>query len=164
MTPDELQQLAEYNHWANQTLYKSCSDLSETEYKAERPSFFGSIHNTLNHILVGDRIWFGRFEGKPEKLSLSDILCQDFASLLTARDTEDLRILEYARNTTQNTLDSSLTYTNIAGNTHCDPMSTLLRHTFNHQTHHRGQVHCLLSQTNVAPPSLDIMYYLRAQD
>ncbi|WP_085900083.1 DinB family protein [Kiloniella majae] len=164
MTPNELVQLAEYNHWANQTLYKSCSQLSEADYKAERPSFFGSIHNTLNHILVGDRIWFGRFEDKPEKLSLSDVLFQDFTTLQTARDAEDLRILEYARGITQETLDSNLTYTNVAGDNHCDPMSALLRHAFNHQTHHRGQVHCLLSQTDVPPPSLDIMYYLRAQD
>lgn len=164
MTPNELIQLAEYNKWANQTLYKSCANLPEADYKAERPSFFGSIHNTLNHILVGDRIWFGRFEGAPEKLSLSDILYQDFSSLQKAREIEDSRILKYAQSISQHTLDNDLSYTNVAGDNHCDPMSALLRHAFNHQTHHRGQVHCLLSQTDVPPPSLDIMYYLRAQD
>ncbi|KKJ76144.1 hypothetical protein WH95_14215 [Kiloniella litopenaei] len=164
MTPKELQQLAEYNYWANHTLYKSCSNLSETDYKAERPSFFGSIHNTLNHILVGDRIWFGRFENKPEKLSLSDVLYEDFASLQTARENEDLRILDYARNITQDTLDSTLSYTTIAGDTYSDPLGILLQHAFNHQTHHRGQIHCLLSQTNVTPPSLGMTFYLRAQD
>ncbi|WP_417453952.1 DinB family protein [Kiloniella sp.] len=164
MTPNELIQLAEYNKWANQTLYKSCANLPEADYKAERPSFFGSIHNTLNHILVGDKIWFGRFEGAPEKLSLSDILYQDFSSLQTARESEDARILKYAQSISQDTLDNDLSYKNVAGDNHCDPMSALLRHAFNHQTHHRGQVHCLLSQTDVPPPSLDIMYYLRAQD
>ncbi|MEH6630691.1 MAG: DinB family protein [Halopseudomonas aestusnigri] len=164
MTPDEVIQLSHYNAWANKTLYDTCSELSDTEYKLERKSYFGSIHNTLNHILVGDRIWFGRLENVPENLALEDILYDDFNNLKSARETEDQRIISYAEAIIQKTLDGNLDYQNIAGNSHSDPMSAIIRHVFNHQTHHRGQVHCLLSQTDIAPPSLDIMYFLRAND
>ncbi len=164
MTPNEIIHLSHYNAWANKALYNACSELSESEYKRERKSYFGSINNTLNHILVGDRIWFGRLEGVPEKLSLEDILYEDFNNLRSAREIEDHRIITYAENISQDTLDSKLEYQNIAGNSHSDPMNIILRHVFNHQTHHRGQVHCLLSQTDIAPPSLDILYFVRAND
>ncbi|MFD2206459.1 DinB family protein [Kiloniella antarctica] len=164
MTPKEIIHLSHYNAWANETLYLACSQLSETEYKLERKSYFGSIHNTLNHILVGDRIWFGRLENVLENLGLGDILYDDFNNLSSARTIEDQRIISFAEKITQARLDGVLDYKNVAGDFYSDPMDIIIRHIFNHQTHHRGQVHCLLSQTDVPPPSLDIMYYMRAND
>ncbi|WP_419906006.1 DinB family protein [Kiloniella sp.] len=118
MTPNEVIHLSHYNAWANKTLYAACSELSETEYKLERKSYFGSIHNTLNHILVGDRIWFGRLEDVPENLALGDILYEDFNNLRSAREIEDQRIISFAKNITQDRLDGELSYQNIAGNFH----------------------------------------------
>ena len=164
MDSNELLFLSQYNAWANKTLYDACVELSETEYKTERECYFGSIHKTLNHILVGDRIWFGRFENVPENLTLADILYEDFLSLRSAREIEDHRIISYAKSISQSTINGKLHYKNLAGDQIQDPMNVVLRHVFNHQTHHRGQVHCLLSQTTIAPPSLDIIYFVRAND
>jgi len=78
--------LARYNAWANRRLYDACAALPEAEYMKSRPAFFGSIHGTLNHLLVGDRIWLARIEHKPNpKLTLDQILYGDLVALRVAR-------------------------------------------------------------------------------
>lgn len=156
-----FQRFARYNAWANRRLYDACSSLSRAEYDAPRPSFFGSINRTLNHLLAGDRVWMSRFEAVPlDVAALDQVLHGEFAPLRRAREAEDARILAYAARLEPATLDGDLVYRNMAG----EPKRTLLRwalaHFFNHQTHHRGQAHCLLSGTPVAPPPLDLLYFL----
>ena len=154
--------LARYNRLANAVLYAACGRLSEEERQQTRPAFFRSIHGTLNHIMVGDRIWMGRFEGRDmPSTALDAILYPDLASLQAARDVEDARIETYTVTLETGGLEGYIAYVNNAG-AHCrDPMTVLLAHLFNHQTHHRGQIHDMLSQTAVAPPSLDMHRLLR---
>ena len=57
---EHVRRMARYNAWANGRLYDACATLPPAEYYAARPSFFGSLHATLNHILVGDSVWLGR--------------------------------------------------------------------------------------------------------
>jgi uncharacterized damage-inducible protein DinB len=85
--------LARYNALANRRLYEACARLGGAERKKERPAFFGSIHGTLNHVLVGDRIWLARFggEGTPST-GLDAVLYEDFDELRRAREHEDERI------------------------------------------------------------------------
>ena len=63
MTPDLARAMARYNRWMNEKLYAVAAKLTDAEYKQDRGAFFGSIHRTLNHVLVGDRVWLGRFTG-----------------------------------------------------------------------------------------------------
>jgi len=162
MNVDYFRRLARYNAWANRRLYDACVALSAADYLARRPSFFGSLHATLNHILVGDRVWLGRFVGVPSGLTrLDQILHDDLASLRLARETEDARILGYISGLAEPDIDGILRYRNMAGEAQETPLRLTLAHFFNHQTHHRGQAHCLLSATPVAPPSLDLIYFLR---
>lgn len=153
--------LARYNEWANERLYEACARLDETEFKAARPAFFGSIHATLNHILVADRLWMSRLAGGALTLALNTILFKDLAPLRAARQAQDrlLRELVGAIATTQ--LDEALVYRNTRGEEFSTPIRLVLGHLFNHQTHHRGQVHDLLSQTAVPPPELDLMIFVR---
>jgi uncharacterized damage-inducible protein DinB len=154
--------LARYNAWANRRLYDACAQLSVADYLAKRPSFFGSIHATLNHVLVGDRIWLSRFESRSTDIkSLDEILYGDLAALRPARDAEDARILGFFSTLDDDVLASTLRYRNMAGEPQETPLAWTLAHLFNHQTHHRGQVHGMLSGTPVAPPSLDLIYFLR---
>lgn len=156
---------ARYNAWANDHLYAACGKLSEADYLQSRPSFFGSIHMTLNHILVADRIWLARFTaGQSGITALDQELYADFSGLHIARQAEDALIINYADGLDENSLVGWLEYTNMAGEEQADEISVLLAHFFNHQTHHRGQVHGLLSQTAVAPPSIDLIYYLRENE
>ncbi len=149
--------LARYNKRANGILYAAVAKLSDIERKKVRPAFFTSIHGTLNHILLGDRIWFGRFEGRAmPSTDLDAILYDDFHELWQARQAEDDRIEQFVAGLTGAFLTGSFRYVNNQGIDLEDPARLLVAHVFNHQTHHRGQVHDLLSQTEVPPPSLDM--------
>ncbi len=162
MKPDHFRVLARYNQWANERLYAVCGKLHDNELFMQRPSFFGSIHATLNHILVGDRIWMGRLTGHPATATrLDEILYGDFIGLNVARVAEDAQIVTFCDALDEPTVNTTLRYKNMAGETHATPIRWVLTHMFNHQTHHRGQTHGLLSQTDVPPPPLDLMHYLR---
>jgi uncharacterized damage-inducible protein DinB len=154
--------LARYNSWANGRLYDAVARLGEAEYMKPRPSFFGSIHATLNHILVGDRIWLARIEERaPPALKLDQILYGDLVALRVARVAEDDHICNVVAGLDERRLDEDLHYATTSGERQRTPLRMVLGHVFNHQTHHRGQVHGLLSQTAVAPPPLDLIYFLR---
>lgn len=149
--------LARYNTLANCQLYEACAQLSDAERQRIRPAFFKSIHGTLNHIVVGDRIWLTRFEGKQiPSTRLDAILYEDFDQLKQARVVEDKRIESFAAGLTEEFLGSTIQYVNNAGKVCIDPVELLVAHFFNHQTHHRGQIHDMLTQTEIAPPSLDM--------
>ena len=152
---------ARYNAWANARLYGACAKLSEADYLKPRASFFGSIHATLNHLMVADRIWLGRIESRPEKLALNQILYGDFTALHVARVAEDDRLIRVVDNIDPARLDQPLDYLNTRGERFRTPLRIVLGHLFNHQTHHRGQAHGLLSQTPVPPPELDLISFVR---
>jgi uncharacterized damage-inducible protein DinB len=162
MNSSYFHRFARYNAWANRRLYEACAALSPEDCCARRPSFFGSIHATLNHILVGDRVWMGRFEGVPSGIErLDQTLYDAFADLRAAREAEDARILGYVGGLDEDAIAGTLRYRNMAGQPQETPLAWTLAHFFNHQTHHRGQVHGMLSGTPVAPPELDLIYFLR---
>ncbi|WP_420405556.1 DinB family protein [Nisaea sp.] len=155
--PDHFRTLARYNRRANEVLYDACAKLPDTELKKRRPVYFSSIHGTLNHILLGDRIWITRFEGGVHpSTNLDAILHEDFANLRAARTRMDDRIERFFAAVTAGDLDAAYRYTNNQGLDVTDRAPIAFPHFFNHQTHHRGQVHALLSQTEVPPPSLDL--------
>jgi len=162
MTPDHFQTFARYNAWANDRLYAACAQLSDADFRASRQSFFGSILGTLNHILVGDRAWLGRIDGVPSGITrLDEILFEDLAVLRQARVAEDERILKLTETLDTEALNRDLVYRTVAGVEHRTPLVWVLSHMFNHQTHHRGQAHALLSQTAVKPSPLDLIFFLR---
>ena len=159
---DNFQMRARYNSGANARLYEACAQLDDIERKRIRQAYFKSIHGTLNHILVGDRIWLARFKGREvPSTGLNAIVYNDFAELRAARIAEDERIAEMTAGLTEEFLTGSITYVNNQGRTLTDPVDLLITHFFNHQTHHRGQIHDLLCQTAIAPPVLDLHRILR---
>src|SRR5262245_33166221 len=152
-----FQMLAQYNSLANERLYATCAQLNDAEYRKQRPGSFGSIHGLLNHILLGDRRWMGLFEnGERVTPPLNQILHDDFASLLSARAHEDARIESFFSNLDVAFWGRSVQYTNNQCKDYVETAHVACSHLFNHQTHHRGQVHVMLSQAQVAPPALDL--------
>ena len=160
---DHFASFARYNAWANRRLYDAAAQLSDADYRADRGAFFGSLHGTLNHILVGDRIWMHRFTGtgdSPQRLE--GILYDDFAELRTARQGEDARIAAYVAGLSVADLDGLVRYRTLRDPTQIEqPLVPLLLHFFNHQTHHRGQAHCLLTGLEGEAPSLDLLVFQR---
>lgn len=152
---------AAYNTWANQRLYKAAALLCDKDYYRDEKVFFGSIHNTLNHILVGDRIWMQRFTGEGMALrDLNAILCDTLFDLQEQRQLEDARISNWISSLSDHDLMGDLTYLPITEPDEVTtPLAPLIGHFFNHQTHHRGQVHALLTRFTCKAPSLDLVYY-----
>jgi uncharacterized damage-inducible protein DinB len=164
MMADYFRTLARYNRWANRRLYEASATLSEAEYRKDRKAFFGSLHGTLNHIMVGDRVWLGRITGEPSGIkSLDQILYDDLQSLRAAREAEDARIERIVEPLSDGDFSRVLRYRTIASpqTDMATPLTIVFGHMFNHQTHHRGQAHALLSQAGLSPPSLDMIVYVR---
>ena len=157
--------LAGYNAWCNERLYDAAATVSETDYRADRGAFFKSLHGTLNHLLVADRIWMKRFTGTGEQPpSLAAILYDDFAALRAARRSQDILITRYIDNLSEDALLGTLRYRTIVNpQTVEQPLAPALDHFFNHQTHHRGQAHALLTSMigNERTPSFDLIIYQR---
>jgi len=158
-----FQRMARYNQWANARLYNACHDLSDAERKLPRKAFFGSFHGTLNHIMVGDRIWLSRIVPRdaPLVIPLDSELYADFAELRREREKQDVYIVDYVSGLNENKIAGDVSYATTSGAPNVMKLGLILQHFFNHQTHHRGQAHGLLSQTDVAPPPLDLLYYVR---
>lgn len=155
-------QYALYNRLANQTLYEACAALSDEERRRDLGAFFGSVHGTLNHLLLGDRIWMTRFEGGSHPLSnLGAVLFEEFDALRVARVAMDRRIEAFFAALPAAFPGRELRYINNSGIDTTDPASVILPHFFNHQTHHRAQVHTMLSQLGRDPPVLDLHRVLR---
>jgi len=154
---DVFRTLARYNKVANARLYEQCGKLELAEYRRERRGSFGSIHALLNHTLLGDRIWMSRFAGGGSTTPpLNTILFETFAELSKARSEQDAGIESFFANVDDGFVSRSLSYTNSLGKDCTDSAPHAVLHFFNHQSHHRGQVHVMLSQTDVRPPSLDM--------
>ena len=158
---DQFGRLARYNRWANAQLYAAVRSLSTEAFHAPRSGFFGSLCGTLNHLYVGDRCWLARFEGIPvPHRRLDEIPHPLFDHLWAARQVEDHRILRLIDGAPEGWFGKTLTYKSIAyGEDISMPMDAALLHFFNHQTHHRGQAHAMLSSTEVAPPELDLALF-----
>ena len=156
---------AGYNAWCNERLYDAAALVSDADYRADRGAFFKSLHGTLNHILVADRIWMRRFTGVGERPpTLDAILYEDFAALRAARRSQDVLITRYIDNLDDQTLTGTMTYRTVVNpQTIEQPLAPALDHFFNHQTHHRGQAHALLTSIvgNDRTPSFDLIVYQR---
>lgn len=159
------QMFAGYNAWCNERLYAAVAAVSDADYRADRGAFFKSVHGTLNHLLVGDRIWMRRFTGVGEMPpSLDAILYDDFEALRAARRSEDTLISRYVARLSDSDLNGTLRFRTMVRPQDIEqPLAPALDHFFNHQAHHRGQAHALLSSIvgNDATPSFDLIIYQR---
>ena len=149
--------LANFNTWANKKIISSCKKLDDTEYKKDRKAFFSSIHGTLNHLLVVDRAYISRIEGKNHDLkSLDQILYENLFQLEEARIKEDKRLVDLVNNLSKESINKEIPYKGFETGNQTYTINLVLITLFNHQTHHRGQIHNMLSQAGIKPPQIDI--------
>lgn len=168
ISKDYLVLMANYNKWQNKSIYRAANTLSEEERRAPRGVFFGSLHATLNHVLWADQLWMHRFADTPEPLAKdipSSIDQYDWENLQVNRQAFDEVIFNWATNLDPSWLVGDLSWFSGAANRDITrPKDLLAAHFFNHQTHHRGQAHamltslaCTLDDTDIPfMPTLDI--------
>jgi uncharacterized damage-inducible protein DinB len=155
--------LAKYNAWANARLYGAARSLTDTAYRKNVGAFFGSLHGTLNHLMVTDRIWMRRFTGEGDHPArLNAIMFDDLPSLEVARKAEDARIIRYVDGLSNEEIGKDFNYSTTKGVPQRNVLRDLLAHLFNHQTHHRGQAHTILTVLGIPEPQpLDLLAMLR---
>ncbi|RAX40645.1 DinB family protein [Rhizobium tropici] len=157
--------LADYNRWANVQVYNAAADLSDAEFHEDRGAFFGSLHGTLNHLLIADRLWMHRFNGTGGvPASLDTVLHDTLEGLHSLREAEDRNIMTWLETLDADALAVDITYTSILRpGAIIVPLHAAVSHMFNHHTHHRGQCHTIL--TSLGKPSLvlDLLHFLRSE-
>ena len=163
ITQEHFKQLAAYNRWANARLYAAALDLSELSYRLHTGVYFGSLHGTLNHLLLTDRLWLKRLTGEGDLPNdLNAILYEDRIELTKARIAEDNRMVEVTGKYDETALRGLHSYRTTSGMPQSQVLADILLHLFNHQTHHRGQAHaCLSILTGGEPPPLDLLAFQR---
>lgn len=170
---DQFRGFARYNREFNLLLFGKVAELDDVQRKRDMGAFFGSIHGTLNHILLADRIWLGRFaKAFPDMASLADAdlvhefsslsqeVCADFDELFRERQATDRVISDWVEELTDELLAQTMRYSNSSGQVRERPVWVAAAHLFNHQTHHRGQVTTLLSQLGRDPGVTDYFAYV----
>jgi uncharacterized damage-inducible protein DinB len=160
---DHYAMFAGYNAWANRRVYDAAAALPDPQYREDRGAFFKSMHGTLNHLLATDRIWMQRFTGEgdaPDRLDA--ILFDTFADLRAARAAEDARIHNYIDGLDEDRLAGVIHYRRVSTpEPQVQALAPALAHWFNHQTHHRGHAHMILTGLTGKAPELDLLYYQR---
>ena len=158
--PEHARAMARYNTWQNRSLYAAAEAIGEAERRRDRGAFFGSIHATLSHLMWADHMWMSRFDrwekpgvGIPESGRWID----DWTELKSRRRIADARIVRWAEHLAQADLAGDLAWWSGAANREMGkPRWLLVTHFFNHQTHHRGQVHAMLTAAGAQPEDTDL--------
>jgi uncharacterized damage-inducible protein DinB len=163
ITPGYVQTMARYNAWQNENIYSAAGRLNDENRKAHRGAFFGSIHATLNHILWADQMWLWRFGAseRPAPPTITDGLEQfeNWDELHAARKNFDATIGAWAAQLSESDLTGNLEWVSGGtGQNMSTPRWVAITHLFNHQTHHRGQVHALLTTCGVKPGITDLPF------
>ncbi len=152
-----LRSLARNNAWANHVLHRACAKLSEAEYLAERSSFFPSIALTLEHIQEVDDYYLSALEGIEIHYENRDpgLRFATLAELSAAQRQQDKRFVAHCDGLAEADLEREIRFIRPGGVVFHEPLPDVIAHLAQHQVHHRGQVHAMLSDTSVAPPQLD---------
>ncbi|TRC95528.1 damage-inducible protein DinB [Mesorhizobium sp. WSM4303] len=157
---------AAYNQWANGRIYDAVAALDEEEFNRDVGAFFGSIMGTLNHLLATDRIWMKRFTGEGDApAKLDAILHRALPGLRLAREAEDRRIVDWVGGLTEKALSGRFSYMTVSDmRTVSQRLAPALAHVFNHQTHHRGQAHAILTILGRPSVQLDLAFFQRTDE
>lgn len=157
---------AAYNQWANGRIYDAAAELTDEEFNRPTGAVFGSMMGTLNHLLAGDRIWLKRFTGEGDApTALDAIVHKGLGALRVAREAEDRRIVDWVGTLSEKALSGRFTYmTVIDMRTVSQRLAPALGHFFNHQTHHRGQAHMILTVLGRPSVPLDLIYFQRTEE
>lgn len=163
VTPEWVCTMARYNQAMNADLYATAGGLDDAARRRDRGAFWGSIEGTLAHLLWGDRMWMSRFAGweaPGTPLRESAALTGPFAEMARAREVTDVRLLAWAAALDPAWLAEDQTwFSAAAGREMRCPRGLLVAHFFNHQTHHRGQVHAMLTAAGMTPGVTDLFFF-----
>ena len=152
--------MAHAGRWANQILFAELRKLTPVQWTQQSAVNFGSIQGIANHLLVADATWLLRFSGEPIAYKgINPMPHPGFEELWAARQAEDERIIAFIEALDPARLGTTLCETLPDGTAREAAFNVCLAHFFNHQTHHRGQMHALLGVHGIKCPDIDLLYF-----
>ena len=158
----KFENLARYNAWANRRMHATCARLTQAALMQDRQAFFGSIYRTLEHIYTADRLYRDRLEARPTSLLWPvKQLFDGLDALSEAQFALDAWYIQRMAGLTDEELGADWPFTSLDD----DPvrvnetLGTCLSNLYQHQVHHRGQVHNMLSQAGTYPPPMDFVLF-----
>lgn len=162
--PEYVRMMADYNAEMNRRVYAAAARLGEAGRREDGGAFWKSVHGTLSHVYWGDRIWLARFGlGRPPEVGIdrSGEYVAEFDDLAARRALFDAEIIDWAAGLAQSEIDGDLTwFSGASGREMTRPRAMCLTQIFNHQTHHRGQVHALLTRAGETTGATDLPFVL----
>ncbi len=163
ITPAYVALMARYNAWQNRQLIDIVRVMDEAALDKDHGAFFGSIRATLNHVLWGDTLWMSRFSTEIIAPSIPASEHKDFTAdgseWCAARAEMDAAMTSWARDLAEPDLQGDLSwYSGMTQQELSRPRALCIAHLFNHQTHHRGQVHAMLTAAGQDAPVTDIVF------
>lgn len=162
ITIDYCATMARYNRWQNRSLTTAADGLDDAARKADRGAFFGSIAATFSHVLWGDLMWMGRLAGDAVPgggIMESVTMFAGWDRFKVERAATDARILAWARSLRPVDLAGDLAWVSSSALRELvRPRALCVTHFFNHQTHHRGQIHAMLTAAGMRPEATDLVF------
>ncbi len=155
-------QQAGFNAWANERIYRACERVGEEAVRKDRSAFFGSIFGTLNHLLLVDILYMDRLRGRKTGFKrLDETVCGEFGALRDRQFAMDAEYVDYLGKLDAKALTGNVTFTTLLSDAQLwtVPMPIYLTNLFQHQAHHRAQIHNMLSQCGIEPPPIGFVEY-----
>ena len=158
---DYFATLSRYHVWADRRVLESLGPISDVDYHADQGLFFRSIHRTLNHLLLVDLLWHGRLTGKPFAVSgLDQELVKERDRLAEEMMHQAGVLRDLVAGLDESRIGAVNAYLDTEGRRRESPLALQLAHTFNHATHHRGQITAVITRLGRESPVLDLPYFL----
>lgn len=149
VNPAFVRTMAAYNAEMNRRIYAAAERIPDAARREQRGAFWGSLHGTLCHLVWGDQMWMSRFDNWPKPSIIqkdSAGLIADFNELRRVRLDADEKISAWAKRVTDAWLAEDQVWFSASVQKELrQPRSLLVTHFFNHQTHHRGQAHAIIT-------------------
>jgi len=160
MTVDLVRTLYRYNAWATARIFQAATPLSAAELAAPSGASFGSVRETLVHIMAAQWIWLARWKGTSPTTLLDAREFPDLASLRARWDELEAETQRFVETLTDSDLSRVVEYRNTRGERWAYPLWQQVVHQVNHATYHRGEVAATLTQLGHSPGDLDLLIYI----
>ena len=161
MNIQDIRYLYDYTNWANHLILDAAEAVSVEELMRDRGVSHQSIHGTLLHMLFAEWVWLERWRGNSPSAPLRAEDYPDLAAIRRYWQQIEAEYADFLGNLTEASLQANVTYKDIAGNEHRNPLCLLVQHVVNHATLHRGQVVAMIRQLGIKPPATDFLFFFR---
>ncbi len=162
MNLKDIRQLFDYTEYANNLALDAAEKLTDEQLRHDFKISHGSILGTLAHMAGAEWVWLSRWQGTSPSEIWNDKTFADLAALRGRWQQIESERSALLDGLTMDALHAELSYKNIKGEAFSLPLVAQMQHVVNHATLHRGQVVGMIRQLGIAPPAVDLLFYLLA--